>query len=265
MKECKIITIANHKGGVAKTTTAINLAAGILEVDHSSRVLLIDTDPQCNLTMAMFPFKKQDYETALTMIDVFSKKAIDNEIKKSNIKGVDIIASHQNLCLTEKEILGTPRSINGMGSFISKGHLKEQYDFIIIDTPPSPNSPFTVSALTCSDYYILCIKSEDCFSLEGMGHFESLAQEVMETTNPELILLGHVLTMYDGRNKTCQLQESIARSKYGESVFKSIIRTNTDISRANGEKVSIFQRNKWVNGAKDYLDFTKEFLERISN
>ena len=265
MKNGIVLSITNHKGGIGKTTTAINLAAGISRKkinDGHFKCLIIDMDPQSNATMTLFPFNKFEYRTALNMVNVFEGESILNIIKETGVPHVDIAPAHVNMFENEMKIANSPRGVSGLRSEIKRSNLRQMYDFIIIDTPPNLGA-FMVNGLSASDYFILAVLSESKFSLDGLHVIENLVNEIIDNVNPELKILGHLITMYDGRNTTCKEQEIQVRAKYADSVFKSVIRRNTDLEKANSSGMSIFQFDHRINGAKDYALLSTEVLQKL--
>jgi chromosome partitioning protein len=265
LKKGSVISISNHKGGVGKTTTAINLAAGLGRSKHLEnplKVLLIDIDPQRNATSTTFPFNKKEYKKSMTILDVFKGENIINAITETNIKNVSLCPSHIDLFDIESRISNSARAVEGLRAAINNSGIKDEFDFIIIDTPPNLGL-FMINSFAASDYYILVIESESSYALEGISTLSSRIDEIKEVSNPDLKLLGHLITMHDGRNSTCKHMEREIKNIYKDSIFNTHIRRNTDLAKANIMKKSIFQHDLRVNGAKDYADLTEEVLGRI--
>ncbi len=246
-----IISLLNHKGGVGKTTSAINIGAGLVE--HGKRVLLVDLDPQANLTLSLgIPRQPSTiYEAMRGESDLvpFNKK-----------EGLDIITSTLDLSGAEMEL------INEAGrEFILRelfDTVIEDYDYIIIDCPPSLGL-LTLNALTCSHQVLIPLQTE-FLALQGLVKIKQVIDKVRFRLNKKLSIGGVIATMYDHRKV---LNRNVAESieKYfGDKVFRTYIRDNVALAEAPTERKDIFDYNKKSNGAEDYLNLTKEIIERTA-
>ncbi|GAB4423589.1 MAG: ParA family protein [Bacteroidia bacterium] len=246
-----VISIANHKGGVGKTTTTINLAAGMARAGY--RVLLIDLDPQANASFAL-GLKKQDRT-------IFQVLAYQDDIRKmiQSVPDFDIVASSVHLAGFEKN--------NEVGKeFIlqeSLAAVRELYDFILIDCPPSLGA-LTVSALTASDYVIVALQPET-LAMQGMGDFIRILRTVKTRMNAPLELLGIVITQYDSRKVLHRDVVQIAQERYGEAVMKTFIRGNISLAESQSMGQHIFQYDEHCNGAEDYMQLTREVVQRLQS
>ncbi|MEM6767514.1 MAG: ParA family protein [Bacteroidota bacterium] len=245
-----VISIANHKGGVGKTTTTVNLGAGLARMGH--KVLLIDLDPQANASTSL-GLKKQ--EQSIYQVLVFQ-----DDINKSvlDLGDFHIIPSSIHLAGFEKN--------NEVGKeFIlqeSLQQIKDLYDFILIDCPPSLGS-LTISALTASDYVIIALQPE-YLAMQGMSEFIRILRTVKTRMNSELELLGITITQYDSRKVLHQEILQHALDKYGDMIFDIHIRGNVALAEAQSMGKHIFTYDENCHGAHDYLALADEVVKRTS-
>jgi len=243
-----VISIANHKGGVGKTTTAVNLAAGIARQGYT--VLMIDLDPQANATYSL-GFKKQEK----SIFNVLTFNEPIRRIIQSN-DTLDIAPSSIHLAGFEKN--------NDVGKeFILSEALEDirsDYDFILIDCPPSLGA-LTISALTASDFAIIALQPE-FLAIQGMADFIKILRTVKTRMNKDLELLGIVITQFDNRKVLHKEILEHTRQSYGEMVFESQIRGNISLAEAQSMGQDIFAYDKYSNGAVDYGALTKEVIDR---
>jgi len=243
-----VISIANHKGGVGKTTTAVNLAAGIARQGYT--VLMIDLDPQANATYSL-GFKKQEKS-------IFNVLAFNEPIRR-------IIQSNDTLDIAPSSIhLAGFEKNNDVGKeFILSEALEDirsDYDFILIDCPPSLGA-LTISALTASDFAIIALQPE-FLAIQGMADFIKILRTVKTRMNKDLELLGIVITQFDNRKVLHKEILEHTRQSYGEMVFESQIRGNISLAEAQSMGQDIFAYDKYSNGAVDYGALTKEVIDR---
>ena len=245
----KIISLLNHKGGVGKTTSAINIGAGMVEL--GKRVLLIDLDPQANLSLSLgIPRQK---------FTIYESLRGESELVPFTVKdGLDVIMSTLDLSGAEMEL------INEAGrEFILRElfePVKEEYDFIIIDCPPSLGL-LTLNALTSSDHVIIPLQTE-FLALQGLTKIKQVIDKVKFRLNKKLEIGGVIATMYDHRKVLNRDVVETIRKYFGEKVFETMIRDNVSLAEAPAQRVDIFSYNKRSNGAKDYLALCQEILVR---
>ncbi|WNJ21337.1 ParA family protein [Pontibacter sp. G13] len=244
-----VISIANHKGGVGKTTTTVNLAAGMARAGH--KVLVIDMDPQANASFAM-GLKKQDQT-------IFHVLAYQDDVRKmvKRVGDIDIVPSSVHLAGFEKN--------NEVGKeFIlheSLDSIRPEYDFILIDCPPSLGA-LTVSALTASDLVLIALQPES-LALQGMADFIRILRTVKTRMNRELELLGIVITQFDNRKVLHRDVMELAVERYEDAVFNTKIRGNIALAESQSLGKNIFQYDANCNGATDYMELTHEVVERL--
>ncbi len=250
----KIIAVANQKGGVGKTTSAINLAAclGVLEY----RTLLIDADPQANATSGVGidpkAVDKSIYECLVDGIEPAS--AI---IATSN-PNLDIIPAHIDLVGAEIELINMPNREYMMRTALSK--IKDDYDFIIIDCSPSLGL-ITINALTAADSTIIPVQCE-YFALEGLGKLLNTIKIVQSKLNPELSIEGILLTMYDTRLRLANQVVEEVNMHFQDMVFETIIHRNTRLGEAPSFGETIVMHDASSKGSINYLNLTREILQK---
>lgn len=250
----KVIAIANQKGGVGKTTTAINLAASLAVLEK--KVLIIDADPQANTTSGL-NFSPDDEQERTLYEVLIGKIDIEDALIQTEVPGLHMVPSHINLVGAEVELLKE----EDRESILKKAlePVRDNYDYIIIDCSPSLGI-ITVNSLTAADSVIIPVQPE-FFALEGLGKLLRTIRLVQGGVNPDLTIEGFVVTMFDGRTKVHNQVVGDLREHFKDMVFKTIIQRNIRLSEAPSHGKPIILYDVMCTGSTSYLNLAKEVLE----
>lgn len=250
----KIISIANQKGGVGKTTTAINLAASFAAIEHTT--LVIDVDPQSNTTSGL-GIESKSVSNSIYEVMVGGVEITD-AIRETELPFLEIVPSHINLVGAEIEMIDREKRERILQKAI--GDLKDKYDFIIIDCPPSLGL-LTINALTASDAVLIPVQCE-YFALEGLGQLLNTIKIVRQHLNTELEIEGVLLTMYDTRTRLSDQVAEEVRKYFEDRVFDSIIKRNVRLAEAPSFGKPALLYDSTSKGAKNYLSLAREIIHR---
>ncbi len=256
MRKNKIISVVNQKGGVGKTTTAVNLSTALAAINK--KVLLIDLDPQGNLSTGL-GIKNEDRK-----INAYDLIMVENiSLKKASIKTkvpyLDIVPSGINLSGIEFELIDDVSRNKKIYNKISI--IESKYDFIIIDCPPSLGI-LTINSLVASDLLLVPLQCE-FYALEGLAQLLKTVEAVKSNLNPNLELEGIVLTMYDSRNRLSEDVIYDARKHLGNKVFNTIIPRNVRLSEAPSHGLPAILYDRKCTGSEAYIELAKEFINRV--
>jgi chromosome partitioning protein len=247
----EVIAILNQKGGVGKTTTAINLAAYLQKMGKS--VLLVDLDPQGNATSGLGLDKNGQeggtYELLLGQID------LAQAVKPVENGGFYIVPTNANLAAVEIELVNKPNREQSL-----KDALKQaDYDYVLIDCPPAL-SLLTINALTAAHYMIIPVQAE-YYAMEGLGQLLQVFQQVKSNLNPGLEIMGVVVTMFDSRTSLSEQVLTEVKKHFSDKLFTTIIPRNVRLAEAPSYGQPILQHDKWSKGARAYKQLAKEVVD----
>ena len=255
----QIISIINQKGGVGKTTTVINLAAGLSKLEK--KILVIDLDPQGNATTGLGLSNMNTSDDTIYGV-LNGTKEVREVIKQTKFKNLDIVTSNVDLSGLEVETAD-----DGNRAFILKAKLAAylnnsggSYDYVLIDCPPSL-SLLTVMALVCSNSLLVPLQTE-FFALEGLTQLMKTIERIKANLNRDLIIRGILLTMYDKRNKLSSQVEKEARDYFGAKVYSTVVPRNVRLSEAPSHGMPVLMYDKSCPGSQSYFNFTDEFINQ---
>ena len=251
----KIISIVNQKGGVGKTTTAINLGTALAAIDK--KILLIDLDPQGNLSTGIGVTEKQRKISVYDLI--IQDSSIHQTIQETRIPNLKIIPSNINLSGIEFELATDEDRTNKLNNKIND--LKEEYDFVLIDCPPSLGI-LTVNSLVASDSVLVPLQCE-FYALEGLAQLLRTIEKIKDNLNPNLFLEGVILTMFDSRNRLSDDVVADAREHLGKKVFDTIIPRNVRLSEAPSHGLPAIIYDQKCVGSVAYINLAKELINRL--
>ena len=257
-KKTKIISVVNQKGGVGKTTTAVNLSTALAAINK--KVLLIDLDPQGNLSTGL-GIKSEDREINVYDLIMVEKMSMANALINTKIPSLDIVPSGINLSGIEFELSDDINKNKKLYNKISI--IDSKYDFIIIDCPPSLGI-LTINSLVASDLILVPLQCE-FYALEGLAQLLKTIEAVKNNLNPALKLEGIVLTMYDRRNRLAEEVINDAREHLGNKVFNTVIPRNVRLSEAPSHGLPAILYDRKCMGSEAYIELAREFINRVES
>ncbi len=249
----KIIAVVNQKGGVGKTTTAINVAAHLTTFKKS--VLLVDLDPQGNASSGMGVLREQAKQTTYEVLN--GGVQLINAVVESHVAQLFLLPANANLAGSEVELVNQKQR-----EFALRRALQTAaYDYVIVDCPPSLGL-LTINGLTAADSVLIPVQAE-YYALEGLSQLLNTIQAVRGSTNPRLELLGIALTMFDKRNSLSEQVQTELQNYFGDKLFKTIIPRNVRLAEAPSFGKTIYEHDKWSKGARAYKSLSKEVKDRL--
>ena len=249
----KVISVANQKGGVGKTTTAVNLSA--LLAKKGKKVLLIDTDPQGNATSGVGVEKTVSFSVYDVLVDDVE---IENTLQLTEMKNLEVCPSNINVAGAEVQLVSKENREYKLKEKIQK--IKDDYDYIIIDCPPSLGL-VTLNAFTASDSVLIPIQCE-YYALEGLGQLINTINLVKKHLNKELVIEGALLTMYDARTNLSNQVVKEVKNYFDDKVYKTVIPRNVKLSEAPSYGMPICMYDARSKGSRCYDKFAKEFIKK---
>ncbi|MGD9946911.1 MAG: ParA family protein [Desulfobulbus sp.] len=252
--ETHIIALANQKGGVGKTTTALNLAAVL--ASKGNKVLLVDSDPQGNASSGVGVFKSNSEENIYNCYT--GAKETGDCIQATNVKNLSILPASIDLVGVEVELLSQENRERRLKSMLRP--VRESFNYILVDCPPSLGM-LTINSLTAADSVLIPLQCE-YFAMEGLAQLISTIRKVKKTLNRDLFIEGLLLTMYDRRNRLTHSVASEIQKHFGEQVYKTVIPRNVRLSESPSHGQTIIEYDPGCPGAKAYKQLGTEFLKR---
>lgn len=252
-KQPRILSIANQKGGVGKTTTSVNLATALSAIGQ--KVLLVDLDPQGNASTGL-GVKRAGLRSSTYDI-IFEDATVEETVKKTKVPGLDVLPSSIHLSGAEIELVNLENREYRLKDGLSQ---QNNYDYIIIDCPPSL-SLLTLNAFVASHSIVVPLQCE-FYALEGLSHLVKTIERVKKNFNPELDIHGVVLTMFDKRNNLSEAVANDVREYFGDTVYKTVIPRNVRLSEAPSYGLPAIVYDMRCPGSKAYINLAKEILKR---
>lgn len=257
----KVIAFANHKGGVGKTASAVNVAYCLTK--RKRRVLVVDCDPQGNASLTLGTVSP--YEQPRTVANLFTGLSFSTTAVTSKYEGLDIIPANLNVYATVGALSNSIKRFFGFRQALDNTALKE-YDYIILDCPPTIEGTLLTNALVITDYVIIPVGVEDTYALSGVSHLIKVAETLRADTESNLAIMGVLLTMFDGRNNAAKTIRSVAIGTFGEDmVFQTTIPRNTTLNKAVMSNRAVCDYDDSCSSCRSYRELTQEVEVRLKN
>lgn len=255
----KIISFANYKGGVGKTTSVVNTARAMS--GNELKVMVVDLDPQGNSTLTLS--RRNPFEHEKTVGDLLSDKDVTiNQCLVSTPAGVDLVPTNLNSYpLISTLPPNSAKRIYGLKNKLQD--LSGNYDYVLVDCPPQIEGSLITNAIAASDYYVLPIEGESVYALQGVDHLIQAVDVIREDTGSSIKLLGALVTMVDTRTNAGKVVTEAINKYFGDMVFKTVIRRNTTINKANLSNRCVCDLDPKSSGCADYEAFARELVHRI--
>ena len=253
----RIVAVANQKGGVGKTTTAINLAAALVESGHT--VLVVDLDPQGNASTGLGVAPEQRAFTTYDLL--FDEAALDQVVVPTATKGLWLTPATIDLSSADLQMVSSEKRSSLLRTALRRSEMQRfGFDYVLIDCPPSL-SLLTVNAMVAADSVLVPLQSE-FFALEGLSQLLTTVRQVRQSANPDLRIEGILLTMFDGRNNLCQQVERDARDNLGALVFQTVVPRTVRLSEAPSFAIPALQYDPTSKGSIAYRALAQEMVEK---
>ena len=250
----RILAVTNQKGGVGKTTTSVNLAAGL--VQSGMRVLLVDLDPQGNATMGS-GIDKRNLETSIYQV-LLGLATVDSVLRSSTVGGYDLIPANRDLAGAEVELVDLEQRESRLKRALET--VAERYDFILIDCPPALNL-LTVNGLVAADAVMIPMQCE-YYALEGLSDLVNTIKKIRQHLNPRLEIEGLLRTMYDPRNTLAQHVSAQLQDHFGDKVYSTVIPRNVRLAEAPSFGAPAVSLDRECRGSQAYIELAGEILSR---
>jgi chromosome partitioning protein len=249
----KIIAVLNQKGGVGKTTTVVNLGAYLAKL--TKNILIVDLDPQGNTTSGLGLDKNSLQGSVYDVL--IGSKTIEQSIYGNGQKGIYVLPANESLAGAEIELNGTELREKTLKSRLAN----DKHDIVLIDCPPSLGL-LSINALIAADYVLIPVQTE-FYALEGLGQLMHTIQRVQKVANPNLKILGILMTMYDSRTSLSEQVKGELVKYFGPKLFQTVIPRNVKLAEAPSFGIPISEHDKWSKGARAYKSLAKEVYDRV--
>ena len=255
----KVIAFANHKGGVGKTASTVNVAYCLAK--RKRRVLVVDCDPQGNASLTLGTVSP--YEQPRTVANLFTGLSFSAAAVPSKYEGLDLIPANLNVYATVSTLSNSIKRFFGFRQALDKAALNT-YDYILLDCPPTIEGALLTNALIITDYIIIPVGVEVTYALSGVSHLIKVAETLRADTESNLAIMGVLLTMYDGRNNAAKTIRNVAIGTFGEEmVFRTTIPRNTTLNKAVMSNLAVCDYDDGCSSCRSYRELAQEMEARL--